>query len=60
MFMSTYYTPNEREYFSLSKDIFNGIIKVSSKKYYRKNLFFHFYFLNKDMSLNIQVTVVKF
>ena len=43
LFTFTYYTSNERSYFSLRI----------------KNLFFHFYLLNKDFSLNTQVKLMK-
>ena len=36
------------------------IINGSKKKKQTKNLFFHFYFLNKDISLNIRVRELRF
>ena len=53
LFTFTYYISNKREYFSLSNDIINVIIKVSWTKLQVKNLFSNFYFFNKDISLNI-------
>ena len=49
----TYYVSNEREYFSLSNDVNNFMINVCEEKKTRNNLFYHFYFFNRDISLNI-------
>ena len=49
----TYHTPNKREYFSLSFRISVIVKKNDLRMLSFKNLFFHFYFLNKDFSLNI-------
>ena len=60
-FAFTYYTLNERELFSLSNNIFNIIHNCSLKKQQRKNLFSHFYFLNKDISqVQVRTLVIKF
>ena len=60
-FAFTYYTLNESELFSLSNNIFSIIFKGSSKKQHVKNLFYHFYFLNKDISqIQVRARVMKF
>ena len=57
----TYYVSNEREYFSLSNDINNSLINASKlREKVIKKLFYHFYFLNSDFSVNIHVKVMKF
>ena len=48
----TYYISNERESISLSNDTTIFMIKVSKEKCRIQNFFFHFFFLNKDISLN--------
>ena len=56
-FIFTHYISNERESISLFND-------MNYQKYPRKMVnkkhYFHFYFLNKDISLNIQVKILKF
>ena len=49
----TYYIPNKREYFSLSfyRSVVVIIFNVIFLKF--KTDFFHFYFLNMDISFNI-------
>ena len=56
----TYYTSNERESFSLFNVINNFVIINVQKKTQIKKLFFHFYFLNKDISFVIQNKQMRF
>ena len=56
----TYNIPNKREYFSLSFDSSFIVIKFDLIFFKFKTDFFHFYFLNIDISFNIQVTEMKF
>ena len=51
--------PNKREYFSLSFDISVIVIKFDLIFVKFKFDFFHFYFLNMDISFNMQVTEMK-
>ena len=39
------YTSNERDYFSLSTDVFNSVDRCKSRKWHMKIRFFDFYFL---------------
>ena len=56
----SYYTSNHRSYFSLSNEInYVGITSVFMNVLIL-NLFFHFYFLNMDISLNIYTLVIQF
>ena len=50
--ISTYDTPKEREYSSLSSMICHFENKYKSAKKYDNNSFFHFYFSNVHISLN--------
>ena len=52
--------PNKRRYFSLSSDRNVIVIKFELIIFKFKTDFFHFYFLNMDISVNIQVTEMKF
>ena len=55
-----HYTSNHRSYFSLSTEInYVGITSVFMNVLIL-NLFFHFYFLNMDISLNIYTLVITF
>ena len=55
----SYYASNHRSYFSLSNDInYVGITSVFMNVLIL-NLFFHFYFLNMDISLKIYTLVIK-
>ena len=56
----SYYTSNYRSYFSLSNEI--NYVRITSvfMNLLILNLFFHFYFLNMDISLNIYTLVMKF
>ena len=47
-----YYTSNERDYFSLSADIFNYENKHKCKREYTEMYFFDFYFLIVHISSN--------
>ena len=47
-------------YFFISFDINNIHIILDSRKVWILNLFYHFYFLNMDISLNIEVSIIKF
>ena len=49
--MITYHTSSERFYFSLSNDENHYIIIYDPLKMCLKNSFFHFYFLNTDISV---------
>ena len=51
---------NEREHFSLSNDINDSMINASERKSVIKTYFISFYFLNRDISLDIQVKVMTF
>ena len=56
----SYYTSNHRSYFSLSNEInYVGITSLFMNVLIL-NLFFHFYFLNMDIPLNIYTLVIKF
>ena len=50
--ISTYDTPKEREYFSLSSIKCTFEKKYKSEKQYDKTSFFHFYFSNVHISVN--------
>ena len=56
----SYYTSNYRSYFSLSNDINYVVVTSILIKLLILNLFSHFYFLNMDISLNIQTLAIKF
>ena len=51
---------NERVFFSLSYDVNDIFISHAKVEEVIQNLFFHFYFLNMDISLNIWATKTKF
>ena len=51
---------NERAYFSACVDANGILINLGLKKRQIKNLFFHFYFLNSDILLNNELTVISF
>ena len=51
--MSTYHASFERSYVSLSNDVYHYIIIYAPLKMGLKNSFFHFYFLNTDISVTI-------
>ena len=56
----SYYTSNHRSYFSLSNEInYVGVTSVFMNVLIL-NLFFHFYFLDMDISLNIYTLVIQF
>ena len=55
----TYNIPNKRGYFSVSFDSSFIVIKFDLIFKKIKTDFFHFYFLNMDISFNIQVTEMK-
>ena len=52
--------PNKREYFSLSFDSSVIVIKFELIILKFKTDFFHFYFLNMNISFDIQVTEMNF
>ena len=56
----SYHISNYRSYFSLSNDIKYVVITSIFMKLLILNLFFHFYVLNMDISLNIYTLVTKF
>ena len=58
--MITYHTSFERLYFSLSNDVNHYIIIYDPLKICLKNSFFHFYFLNMDISVTSQYGAWKF
>ena len=47
-----FYTSNERDYCSLSVDIFDSENKHKSKKICKERYFFYFYFSNVHISVN--------
>ena len=55
-----YYTYLDRLDFSLSNDICLILMNWKIKNLLIKNRFFHFYFLNSDISGNIKVINMKF
>ena len=55
-----HYTYLDRFYFSLSDDISLILINWKLKNLLIKSRFFHFYFLNSDISVNIKVINIKF
>ena len=57
--ISTYNTPKEREYFSLSSIRCNFENTYKSEKQYDKNSFFHCYFSNVHISVNNEFGNVK-
>ena len=58
--MSTYHTSFERLYLSLSNDVYHYIIIYDPLKMCLKNSFFHFYFLNTDISVTVHYEALKF
>ena len=58
--MNTYHTSFERLYFSLSNDVYHYLIIYDPLKTCLKNYFFHFYFLNADISVTINYGAWKF
>ena len=58
--MNTYHTSSERLYFSLSNDVNHHIIIYDPLKMCLKNSFFHFYFLNTDISVASHYEACKF
>ena len=58
--MITCYIPNKRVYFSLSFDRSVIVIRFGLRFKKIKINFFHFYFLNMDISFNIEVTDIQF
>ena len=57
--ISTYDTPKEREYFSLSSIRCDFEIGYKSEKQYDVNSFFHYYFSNVHISVNNEFRNLK-
>ena len=49
---------NERAYFSACVDAIGILMNLELKKRQIYNLFFHFYFLNSDILLSNELTVI--